>query len=135
MMLCAAKLSIVALPLVVPSPAKVSQFQAQAVASDVAAAAMHCVCTRAPLQIIYIATIMYNYENINQRYGYSNTPYLLLGSILGANRQDLTVNRHGIPDLAVTILLLVFAAFARRAEKLAVDSIDEAQQTPQGWLL
>jgi hypothetical protein len=87
------------------------------------------------LQVIYIATIMYNYENINQRYGYSNTPYLLLGSILGTNRQDLTVNRHGIPDLAVTILLLVFAAFARRAEKLAVDSIDEAQQTPQGWSL
>lgn len=38
-----------------------------------------------------------------------------------------------MPDLIVTLLLVIFALAARKAEKVAVESIDTAQQTPQDY--
>lgn len=38
-----------------------------------------------------------------------------------------------MPDLIVTLLLVMFALAARKAEQVAVESIDTAQQTPQDY--
>lgn len=48
-------------------------------------------------------------------------------------RDDLSLNKNGVPDLIVTLMLVMFALAARKAEKVAVESIDTAQQTPQDY--
>lgn len=49
------------------------------------------------------------------------------------DREDLSLNNNGVPDLIVTLMLVIFALAARKAEKVAVESIDTAQQTPQDY--
>lgn len=51
----------------------------------------------------------------------------------GLRREDLSLNLNGVPDLIVTLMLVLFAFVSRKAEKLAVVAIDTAQQTPQDY--
>lgn len=53
--------------------------------------------------------------------------------VANLSREDLSLNSNGVPDLIVTLLLVMFALAARKAEKVAVESIDTAQQTPQDY--
>ncbi|CBJ28310.1 conserved unknown protein [Ectocarpus siliculosus] len=48
-------------------------------------------------------------------------------------RDDLSLYRNGVPDLIVTLMLVLFAMASRKAESVAVESIDTAQQTPQDY--
>lgn len=48
-------------------------------------------------------------------------------------REDLSLNKNGVPDLIVTLMLVLFALAARKLENVAVESIDTAQQTPQDY--
>lgn len=74
------------------------------------------------------------------RYGRLN-PSLTICACLSRNhaltstifREDLSLDRNGVPDLIVTLLLVLFALAARKAEKVAVEAIDTAQQTPQDY--
>lgn len=40
---------------------------------------------------------------------------------------------NGVPDLVVTLLLVMFALVSRRVERSTVAAIDEAQQTSQDY--
>lgn len=61
--------------------------------------------------------------------------FCLVASILFLfiSRADLSLDLNGVPDLIVTLMLFVFALVSRKAEKLAVEAIDTAQQTPQDY--
>lgn len=48
-------------------------------------------------------------------------------------REDLSLNFNGIPDLIVTLVLIVFALVSRKMEKTTVAAIDTAQQTAQDY--
>ena len=48
-------------------------------------------------------------------------------------REDLSLGLNGVPDLIVTLLLVLFSVVSRKAEKIAVEDIDIAQQTPQDY--
>lgn len=45
----------------------------------------------------------------------------------------MSLNLNGVPDLVVTLLLVLFAFMSREAEKRAVVAIDKAQQTAQDY--
>ena len=48
-------------------------------------------------------------------------------------REDLSLNSNGIPDLIVTLVLVMFALVSRRMEQTTVAAIDTAQQTSQDY--
>lgn len=48
-------------------------------------------------------------------------------------REDLSLNSNGVPDLIVTLVLVMFALVSRRMEKTTVAAIDTAQQTAQDY--
>ncbi|CAM9582421.1 unnamed protein product, partial [Ectocarpus sp. 12 AP-2014] len=78
--------------------------------------------------IVYIPTMAHN-ASFND----STTPAILIGTAHNAERDDLSLNRNGVPDLIVTLMLVLFAMASRKAESVAVESIDTAQQTPQDY--
>eukprot|EP00752_Nemacystus_decipiens_P004462 g4075.t1 len=78
--------------------------------------------------VVYIPTMVHN-AGFND----STTPAILTGTAHNASRSDLSLNLNGVPDLIVTLLLVLFALAARKAEQVAVESIDTAQQTPQDY--
>lgn len=43
------------------------------------------------------------------------------------------MSKNGVPDLIVTLLLVLFALVSRRMEKNTVEAIDTAQQTAQDY--
>jgi hypothetical protein len=78
--------------------------------------------------IVYIPTIRHNLD-----YNPPDTTPLLLGSVYGANRADLSKTYNGIPDIIVVCILLLFGFSAKYAEKKAVKAIDMSQQTPSDY--
>lgn len=46
---------------------------------------------------------------------------------------DLSLDLTGMPDLIVTLMLVIFALVSRYLEKKTVEMIDIAQQTPQDY--
>ncbi|CAM9883738.1 unnamed protein product, partial [Ectocarpus fasciculatus] len=78
--------------------------------------------------VVYIPTMAHN-AGFND----STTPVILIGTAHNAERENLSLYRNGVPDLIVTLMLVLFALASRKAEKVAVESIDTAQQTPQDY--
>ncbi|CAM9142103.1 unnamed protein product [Hapterophycus canaliculatus] len=78
--------------------------------------------------VVYIPSMVHN-----AGFNSSDTPIILTGTAHNASREDLSLNYNGVPDLIVTLMLVLFALAARKAEKVAVESIDTAQQTPQDY--
>ncbi|CAM9490348.1 unnamed protein product [Pylaiella littoralis] len=77
---------------------------------------------------VYITTMVHNAS-----FNGSSTPTHLIGTAHNASREDLSLNKNGVPDLIVTLMLVLFALAARKLENVAVESIDTAQQTPQDY--
>ncbi|CAM9754098.1 unnamed protein product [Scytosiphon promiscuus] len=78
--------------------------------------------------VVYIPSMVHN-----AGFNGSDTPTILTGTAHNAEREDLSLNLNGVPDLIVTLMLVLFALASRKAEKVAVESIDTAQQTPQDY--
>jgi hypothetical protein len=81
--------------------------------------------------LLYIPTLWHNYRHVNG----PDTPWLLLGSSLGAEREDLSLTYHGAVDLAVCAFLLCFAVASKKVEDAAATAIDTAQQTTQDYAI
>ncbi|CAM9375034.1 unnamed protein product, partial [Chrysoparadoxa australica] len=80
------------------------------------------------MTLVYLPSMIHNYS-----FNPEETPSLLLGTVLGAERDDLSYGKNGVPDLIATVLLLVFAVTAKKAEDVAVERIDKSQQTPSDY--
>eukprot|EP00752_Nemacystus_decipiens_P002303 g2179.t1 len=78
--------------------------------------------------VIYIPTMIHN-----SGFNGADTPIILTGTAHNASREDLSLNFNGIPDLIVTLVLVMFALASRRMEKTTVVAIDTAQQTAQDY--
>lgn len=58
---------------------------------------------------------------------------LLERNMMYMRREDLSLNLNGVPDLIVTLMLIMFALVWKKVEEKAVTDIDVAQQTPQDY--
>ncbi|CAM9629055.1 unnamed protein product [Scytosiphon promiscuus] len=78
--------------------------------------------------VVYIPTMVHN-----AGFNGADTPIYLSGTAHNASREDLSLNSNGIPDLTVTLMLVMFALVSRKMEMNTVAAIDTAQQTPQDY--
>ena len=69
----------------------------------------------------------------NSDFNPDDTPTTLVGSALGATRQDLVMANQGASDIACCLVIVFFAIGARYIEKQSVEAIDVSQQTAQDY--
>jgi hypothetical protein len=63
----------------------------------------------------------------------SSLRFYLKGSVVGADRSDLSFMKQGLTDIIITILLSVFAVLSTWIETRAIETIDTSQLTAQDY--
>ena len=69
----------------------------------------------------------------NSDFNPDDTPTTLIGSTLGATREDLVMSHQGASDIACCVIIVLFALISRSVERRSVEAIDVSQQTAQDY--
>ena len=80
---------------------------------------------------VNLTTMEHNVNFINNRT--DDCPSLLLGSVYGAEREDLSMKHHGNSDIATCVILAAFVLLLKRFEERNIEKIDLAQQVREDW--
>lgn len=69
----------------------------------------------------------------NKKDNPSDTPSSLIGSTYGASRDNLKQSEQGGSDIAISVIITLFAIFASIVESYAVEQIDDSNLTTQDY--